>query len=424
MLEYYHSYNTEHIDKPYNIACIASDASNVALYVNDEFKTTLQPNVSSSGTDYPIVYKQMPSNSLLARLLIKSTLEANYDLNNRKSIFSDKNYCQIVAEVAKPTDADNITLEINSSCSNEMTGDSDYDYYNFIVTKPANYSITLYSSYNSYRDLNLFGAVKATAYSYSSGTITINRFLPAGQYLLRCTCAFTYGDTVSYTISLVESGKAVSKIIHTYRPKLYLTNNNGSLSFSYDKASKFYFDPKVFNFKDLYIKLFGSLPLNTKLNTLYLSSQQQAIINNKVLSLGTFANSYLASDTLAELSNYSTAKLEDDLFSLYGPLGYIKLSTVYSLDSWAAYGDKVKLVSNKETLEFEYLPLSSFSYELEEALPAVTHDKILHIGLKVYSPNKRILLSYALIKGTQTIEVNYAVTKDFSISFSHTITRL
>ena len=424
MLEYYHSYNTEYIDKPYNIACIASDASNVALYVNDEFKTTLQPNVNSTGSSYPIVYKPMISNDLLAKLLIKGTLEANYDLNTRKSIFNDKNYCQIAYDITKPTDADNIVLEVNSSCSNEILGDNDYDYYSFTITKPANYTLSLDSNHNSHRALDIFGAVNATAYSYSRGTISISRFLPVGQYLVRFRCGFTYGSTVYYTVKLVESGKTATKVIPTYSPRYYLTNNNGSLSFSPDKASKFYFDPKIFNFKDLYLKLFGSLPLDTKLNNLYLSSQQQAIINTKVVYLGTFTDNFLAQEALANLFNYSVAKLEDDLFSLNGLLGYIKLSSIYSLDSWATYGDKVKLVSNKETLEFDYLPVSSSSYELEYELPTVTDSKILHIGLKVYSPNKRVLLSYALTKGTQTIDVNYAVTDNFNISFSHTITRL
>lgn len=425
MLEYYHSYNTEDVDKPYNIACIASDASNVALYVNDEFKTTLQPNVSSSGISYPISYKQMPSNNLLAKLLIKSTLEANYDLNNRKSIFNDKNYCQIVYDITKPTDADHIALEVNSSCENNWHTDGEYDYYVFKITNPDNYQIKLTSSYYYYRDMDLLGVVTEYAYAYTgyNDNLVINRFLPAGTYTIRCRCYFTYDSNPSYTISLVKSGQAVSKVIPAYISRYYLTNNNGVLSFSSDKASKFYFDPKVFNLKDLYIKLFGSLPLDTKLNSLYLSSQQQAIINTKVVSLGQGIG--LSDSIILDLiANYSTAKLEDDIFSNTGLQGSIKLSSVYSLDNFASYGDKIRLVSNKETLEFDYLPFNASSYNITSALPSTTTSKILHIGIETKGPNKRILLSYALVKGTQTINVNYKVSNDFTIEFSHTITRL
>ena len=424
MLKYTHLYNTSDVTKPYNLCCIESDSSNINLYVNDIFKATIAPN---KGSKYSFVaYKALDiSKENLVQLLAKGTIEADsYSLAERKSIFNDKNYCYI----KRLTDVDlnslggsktnpqpiGINTRYLSAWSTDTgTADGQNDYLKFSPTQTGIYTCSLKSSGNLYLDINVYSINSDNTLSYlgsqavfSGGTVSKNLTFIAGyNYALVVRHYHSYISSVDYEASVIQQFDTpiTIPVIDLKAPiTKYLIVDNGKLVLS-DKAQKFYFNPKYFNLPQLYLKLYGIVPSSIDINYNYSDNQQLSIINTKVITFS--ANDYLPLDI--DISTF-VAKLDSSLFKISGNNYYETIDNLISLDDFAKFNDKIKLVSGTERIEFTYSPYTTTTY-IEPNNIAVTSTRIFHYPVTFYNPNKKVLFSFPLNKGINNLAISKTI---------------
>lgn len=417
MLTYEHVYNYADPEQPFNQCIIDSEASNIALYVNDIFKTTLTPN-KYNGVGNPInlvTYKAFDINiDTTVALLAKGTIEANeYSLLDRKSIFNDKNYCVLKKFV--PIDKGLVggltfqtatELEVNKKylslwygSASYYSADSQYDYYKFTVSLSGYYTITVeqYSWYSDIEIYNSSGGYLSSAYAYY-GNPTRRLYLTAGNtYVFKTRCLGSYSTQANYSVKIMADGATIQGEIDLKADLIkYLVIEDGKLVLS-NKASKFYFNPKYFNLPQLYLKLYGVVPSDKEINYSYTDSQQLDIINRKEITITNFSTQDIAS---------FNSSLDNDLFRPSGITTTKQVSYRLSLDTWAKASDKIKLVSGKQLLEFYYsVPTNIIS--VPEEVPTTTTRRIYHHSVQFYNPNVKALFSFPLVKGVNNLSVNY-----------------
>ena len=423
MLKYTHLYNTSDVTKPYNLCCIESDSANINLYVNDVFKTTLSPN---SGTKYSfLAYKAIDiSKENLVRLLAKGTIEADsYTVAERKSIFNDKNYCYIKkltdvdlnslgGSMDEPQPIDINTRYLSAWSTNAGSVDGQYDYLKFNVTQTGNYTFTLKAASKLYLDFSVYLVIDGNwqylgfSYSFSGGVTTKVVNLVAGySYVMKPRSYYSYSSRVDYEASVIQQFNTPTTIpvIDLKAPiTKYISIVNNKLVFG-DKATKFYFNPKYFNLPQLYLKLYGAVPSDKDINYNYSDSQQLSMLNSKVISFSSLE--YLPVDI--DINTFSFS-LDSNLFKTSGNEYYKAISSILSLDSYASYGDKIKLVSGTEKLEFTYSPYTTTTY-IEPNNIAVTSARIFHYPVTFYNPNKKVLFSFPLNKGTNNLAISKTI---------------
>ena len=422
MLKYTHLYNTSDVTKPYNLCCIESDSSNINLYVNDIFKATIAPN---KGSKYSFVaYKALDiSKENIVQLLAKGTIEADsYSLAERKSIFNDKNYCYIKTvsepnlytlggDIFNPQLVNVNTKYLTAWADSYNSVDGQYDYLKFNVTQTGNYIFTLKAASNLYLDFDIYLVINGNwqylglGYSYSGGLATKVVNLVAGySYAMKPRCYYSYSSRVDYEFSIVNQTNPPTLTTIDLRAPIikYLIVNNGKLVLS-DKAQKFYFNPKYFNLPQLYLKLYGAIPSDKDINYNYSDSQQLSMINSKVISFSNLA--YLPMDI--DINTFSFS-LDSNLFKTNGNEDYKDINNLISLDDYAEVGDKIKLVSGTEKLEFTYSPYTTTTY-IEPNNIAATSARIFHYPVTFYNPNKKVLFSFPLNKGVNNLVISKTI---------------
>ncbi len=428
MLKYTHLYNTDDVTKPYNLCCIESDSANINLYVNDVFKTTLAPN---SGTKYSfVVYKAIDvSKEDLVRLLAKGTIEADsYTVAERKSIFNDKNYCYIKVAF----DADLSSIEVGSDSLEDIQiinintvylaawfrpsgaiGDTD-GAFKFSFARTGTYRFTLKSLSAQLLDLVVYKTVASDGrYDWdfkgsrgaSNGLVSMDLFLEAGYtYVVSCQGYSGSLSRVDYEFSVIElvNTPAVIPVIDLKFITKYISITNNKLTIG-DKATKFYFNPKYFNLPQLYLKLYGAVPSDKDINYNYSDDQQLAMLNSKVISFS--SSEYLPVDI--DINTFSSS-LDNNLFKTSGVRRHKAVNSILSLDSYASYGDKIKLASGTEKLEFTYSPYTTTTY-IEPSISNSTTARIFHYPVTFYNPNKKVLFSFPLNKGVNNLAISKTV---------------
>lgn len=424
MLKYTHLYNTDDITKPYNLCCIESDSANINLYVNDIFKTTLSPN---SGTKYSfLAYKALDvSKENLVRLLAKGTIEADsYTVAERKSIFNDKNYCYIKkltdvdlnnlgGSMSEPQPIDINTRYLSAWSTNNGTVDGQNDYLKFSPAQTGIHTCTLKASGYLYLEINIYLINSNNTFSYlgsqavfSGGTVSKNLTFVAGyNYALIVRHYYSYSSRVDYEASVIQQFNTPTTIpvIDLKAPiTKYVSIVNNKLVLG-DKATKFYFNPKYFNLPQLYLKLYGAVPSDKDINYNYSDSQQLSMLNSKVISFNSL--DYIPIDLDINTFNFS---LDSNLFKTSGNNYYKAVSGILSLDSYASYGDKIKLVSGTEKLEFIYSPYTTTTY-IEPSISNSTPARIFHYPVTFYNPNKKVLFSFPLNKGINNLAISKTV---------------
>ena len=417
MLTYEHVYNYADPEQPFNQCVIDSEASNIALYVNDIFKTTLTPN-RYKGVGSPInlvTYKASNiSVDTITALLAKGTIEANeYSLLDRKSIFNDKNYCVIkkIVPIDKrlvggTTFQTATELEVNKKylslwygSNSYYSADSQYDYYKFTIPLSGYYTITVEQSY-WYSDIEIYNSdgyrIASTSAYYSSPNKRL--YLTAGAtYVVKTRCLGSYSTQADYSIKILADGATLQGEVDLKADLIkYLIIENGKLVLS-NKASKFYFNPKYFNLPQLYLKLYGIIPTDKEINYSYTDSQQLDIINRKEITINDFSSQ--------DISSFNSS-LDDSIFRTSGITTTRQVSYRLSLDNWTKAGDKIKLVSGKQILEFYYyVPTNVIAVPAE--VPTTTTRRIYHHSVQFYNPNVKALFSFPLIKGVNNLSISY-----------------
>ena len=424
MLKYTHLYNTSDIKKPYNLGCIESDSSNINLYVNDIFKATIAPN---SGTKYSfLAYKALDiSKENLVQLLAKGTIEADsYSLAERKSIFNDKNYCYIkkLTDVnlnnlggsrAEPQPIAINTRYLSAWSTDAGTVEGQNDYLKFSPTQTGIHTCNLKASGYLYLEINIYLINSNNTLSYlgsqavfSGGTVSKNLTFVAGyNYALVVRSYYSYSSRVDYEASVIQQFNTPTTIpvIDLKAPiTKYISIVNNKLVFG-DKATKFYFNPKYFNLPQLYLKLYGAVPSDKDINYNYSDSQQLSMLNSKVISFSSLE--YLPVDI--DINTFSFS-LDSNLFKTSGNEYYKAISSILSLDSYASYGDKIKLVSGTEKLEFIYSPYTTTTY-IEPSTINSTTARIFHYPVTFYNPNKKVLFSFPLNKGINNLAISKTI---------------
>ena len=424
MLKYTHLYNTSDVTKPYNLCCIESDSSNINLYVNDIFKATIAPN---KGSKYSFVaYKALDiSKENLVQLLAKGTIEADsYSLAERKSIFNDKNYCYIKkltdvnlnnlgGSMDEPQPIAINTRYLSAWSTNAGTVDGQNDYLKFSPTQTGIHTCNLKTSGYLYLEINIYLINSNNTLSYlgsqavfSGGTVSKNLTFVAGyNYALVVRHYYSYSSRVDYEASVIQQFNTPTTIpvIDLKAPiTKYLIVDNGKLVLS-DKAQKFYFNPKYFNLPQLYLKLYGIVPSSIDINYNYSDNQQLSIINTKVITFS--ANDYLPLDI--DISTF-VAKLDSSLFKISGNNYYETIDNLISLDDFAKFNDKIKLASGTEKLEFTYSPNTTTLYN-EQNIPVTTSARIFHYPVTFYNPNKKVLFSFPLNKGVNSLVISKTI---------------
>ena len=424
MLKYTHLYNTSDIKKPYNLCCIESDSANINLYVNDVFKATLSPN---SGTKYSfLAYKALDiSKENLVQLLAKGTIEADsYTVAERKSIFNDKNYCYIkrLTDVdlnslggsqTNPQPIDINTRYLSAWSTNAGTVDGQNDYLKFSPTQTGIYTCNLKASGYLYLEIKIYLINSNNTFSYlgsqavfSGGTVSKNLTFVAGyNYALAVRSNYSYSSRVDYEASVIQQFNTPTTIpvIDLKAPiTKYISIVNNKLVFG-DKATKFYFNPKYFNLPQLYLKLYGAVPSDKDINYKYSDSQQLSMLNSKVISFSSLE--YLPVDI--DINTFSFS-LDSNLFKTSGNEYYKDINNLISLDDYAEVGDKIKLVSGTEKLEFIYSPYTTTTYIVPSTINSTTA-RIFHYPVTFYNPNKKVLFSFPLNKGINNLAISKTI---------------
>ena len=424
MLKYTHLYNTDDVTKPYNLCCIESDSANINLYVNDVFKTTLSPN---SGTKYSFLsYKALDvSKENLVRLLAKGTIEADsYTVAERRSIFNDKNYCYIKGltdvdlssiggSLEAPQLIDINTRYLSAWYTNEGTVDGQSDYLKFSPTQTGIYTCTLKATGYLYLGISIYLINSDNTLShlgsqavFSGETVSKNLTFIAGyNYILAVMPYNSYTSRVDYEVSVIQQFNTPTTIpVIDLKAQLakYVSIVNNKLVLG-DKATKFYFNPKYFNLPQLYLKLYGAVPSDKDINYNYSDSQQLSMLNSKVISFNSLE--HIPIDIDINTFNFS---LDSDLFKTSGNGYYKDISNIISLDDYASYGDKIKLVSGTEKLEFIYSPYTTTTY-IEPSISNSTTARIFHYPVTFYNPNKKVLFSFPLNKGINNLAISKTI---------------
>ena len=423
MLTYEHVYNFADPETPFNQCIIDSEASNIALYVNDIFKTTLTPN-NYKGLGSPInliTYKALDINiDTTVALLAKGTIEANeYSLLDRKSIFNDKNYCVIkkLVPVDKKlvgglTFETAVELEVNKKylslwygSAGYYSADNQYDFYKFTIPLSGYYTITV-EQYYWYSDIEIYnssGGYVASAYAYYSSP-NKKLYLAAGAtYVVKARCVGSYSTQAEYSIKILADGATLQGEVDLKADLIkYLVIENGKLVLS-SKASKFYFNPKYFNLPQLYLKLYGAVPSDKDINYHYSDSQQLSMINSKVIS---FSNTESLPIDI-DINTFDTT-LDSNRFRTTGGSYSLSIDNLISLDDYAKIGDIIKLVSGTERIEFTYSPYTTTTY-IEPNNIAVTSARIFHYPVTFYNPNKKVLFSFPLNKGINNLAISKTI---------------
>ena len=423
MLKYTHLYNTSDIKKSYNLCCIESESSNINLYVNDIFKSTLAPN---KGTKYSfIAYRALDIAKVdLTKLLARGTIEADsYTVAERKSIFNDKNYCYIKTlaepnldtfggDIYSPQLVDVNTKYLTAWAHFDSSVDGQYDYLKFNVTQTGDYIFTLKAASNLYLDFSVYlfigGNWQYLGYgsSYSGGIATKVFNLVAGySYAMRPRCYYSYGSTrVDYEFSIVNQTNPTTLTTIDLRAPItkYVSIEDNKLVLG-DKATKFYFNPKYFNLPQLYLKLYGAVPSDKGINYHYSDSQQLSMINSKVISFSSTESLPIDID----INTFDTT-LDSNRFRTTGGSYSLSIDNFISLDDFANFNDKIKLASGTEKLEFIYSPNTTTLYN-EQNIPVTTSARIFHYPVTFYNPNKKVLFSFPLNKGINNLAISKTI---------------
>ena len=424
MLKYTHLYNTSDVTKPYNLCCIESDSSNINLYVNDIFKATIAPN---KGSKYSFVaYKALDiSKENLVQLLAKGTIEADsYTVAERKTIFNDKNYCYIKkltdvnlnnlgGSMAEPQPININTRYLSAWSTNEGTVDGQNDYLKFSPTQTGIYTCNLKAPGYLYLDINIYLINSNNTFSYlgsqavfSGGTVSKNLTFIAGyNYALVVRHYHSYSSSVDYEASVIQQFDTPTTIpvIDLKAPiTKYVSIEDNKLVLG-DKATKFYFNPEYFNLPQLYLKLYGAIPSDKYINYNYSDSQQLSMINSKVISFS--GTESLPIDI--DINTFDTT-LDSDRFRTTGGSYSLAIDSLISLDDYAKIGNKIKLVSGTEKLEFTYSPYTTTTY-IEPNNIATTSARIFHYPVTFYNPNKKVLFSFPLNKGINNLAISKTI---------------
>ena len=165
-------------------------------------------------------------------------------------------------------------------------------------------------------------------------------------------------------------------------------------------ASKFYFNPKYFNLPQLYIKLYGAEPTDKEINNSYSIEQQLQMINSKLIMSSSIPIGI-------DINNFDIS-LDNNLFRTSGNSYSIAIDNLISLDDYAEVGDKIKLVSGTEKLEFTYSPYTTTTY-IEPSTSNSTTARIFHYPVTFYNPNKKVLFSFPLNKGINNLAISKTI---------------
>jgi len=99
MLTYTHIYNSTNSKLPYNIACIDSNSTNIAIYINNKLQEIVSPNKATLGLEFTI-YKQKLDTKNILDILYSGTI-ISYSNAINKVIFSDSNVVYVKSSLGK-----------------------------------------------------------------------------------------------------------------------------------------------------------------------------------------------------------------------------------------------------------------------------------------------------------------------------------
>ena len=313
----------------------------------------------------------------------------------------------------EPQPIDINTRYLSAWSTNAGTVDGQNDYLKFSPTQTGIHTCNLKAPGSSYLEIKIYLINSNNTFSYlgsqavfSGGTVSKNLTFVAGyNYALAVRSYYSYSSRVDYEASVIQQFNTPTTIpvIDLKAPiTKYISIVNNKLVFG-DKATKFYFNPKYFNLPQLYLKLYGAIPSDKDINYNYLDSQQLSMINSKVIS---FSNlEYLPLDI--DINTFSFS-LDSNLFKTNGNEYYKDINNLISLDDYAEVGDKIKLVSGTEKLEFIYSPYTTTTY-IEPSTTNSTTARIFHYPVTFYNPNKKVLFSFPLNKGINNLEISKTI---------------
>jgi len=188
------------------------------------------------------------------------------------------------------------------------------------------------------------------------------------------------------------------------------TDTSGNTIWSNTNKSRFFFNPYYFDSDYLWKKVFKQKPNSVTTSGLWDFNTEIALFNRLTVTVDTVN---LPSLVEPKIFNY---------FDQTSLIDTIKINSYIFIK--AEQGDKVKLKTDKEELDFIYSPITTTARMIVPDIDGTSIDRpMIHIPLKTINPNSESLYSKILNKGVNSFTISktvQGVTFNKSLSITRT----
>lgn len=209
-------------------------------------------------------------------------------------------------------------------------------------------------------------------------------------------------------VNLIYSGSKqkytldVEKLIYSKSNTVYVKNLDGDYLYtdtlgntywsSQDK-SRFFFNPYYFDSSYLWEKVFKKKPDNITTSGLWDLQSEIALFNKLTITVDSVAIPSI---------------VQPKIFSYFEQTGLTKRIYINKfLSLKAKHGDKIKLKTDKESLEFIYSPITNTAQMIIPDIDGISVSRpLISIPVKTINPNSELLYSKILNKGLNSFTLS------------------
>jgi len=215
------------------------------------------------------------------------------------------------------------------------------------------------------------------------------------------------GSQQSYSIDIDKLifGKGNTVYVKNTLGKYLYTDASGNTSWSSTNKSRFFFNPYYFDSDYLWKRLFKKRPNNVITSGLWDLENEMKLFNRLTVVVDTTS---LPSLVKPKVFSYFD---QTDLTDTIEINNYIFFK--------AKQGDKIKLKTDKEVLEFIYSPITTTARMIIPNINGTSINRpIIHIPVKTINPNSTLLYSKILNKGLNNFDLIVTIQ---GVTFSHNL---
>ena len=191
-------------------------------------------------------------------------------------------------------------------------------------------------------------------------------------------------------------GQANTIYIKNTTGKYLYTNSSGITSWSNTDKSKFFFNPYYFDSEYLWKKVFKQKPDNVTTSGLWDLDSEISLFNRLTITVDLNTIPTLVGPKV--FNYFEQTGLTESLF----------IDKIISIK--AVNGDKIKLKTDKEVLEFIYLPVTDTAQMIVPNIDGTTISRpLIHIPIRTINPNSESLYTKILNVGLNSFTVSITV---------------